>query len=155
MTPPHSAAAALTLQPVDTDNWRAVADLHVHEAQQAFVADPCRYLALCAYGGQWQPLAITLADRVIGFLMWAADPADGACWLGGILLDRTVQGQGYGRRAVQLALTQLAAAHGFTHFALSYQPANTIARRLYRSLGFVETDDWEDDERIARLSLAS
>jgi diamine N-acetyltransferase len=154
MTNQHLIAPTLTLQPVHADNWRGVADLRVHETQRDFVAEPCRYLALCAYGQQWQPLAIMLADRVIGFLMWAVDPADGACWLGGILIDQTMQSRGYGRRAVELALIQLAAEHGFTHFALSYQPANTVARRLYLSLGFVETDDWEDDERIARLTLA-
>ena len=138
-------SATLTLQPVDADNWRAVADLRVQEAQQAFVADPCRYLALCAYGGQWQPLAVTLDDQVIGFLMWAVDPADGACWLGGILLDRTVQGQGYGRRAVQLALTQLAAAHGFK------KDAGAIADRfwqLVKSAKQVVLADADLDESI-------
>ena len=44
-------------------------------------------------------------------------------------------------------------AHGYQHFALSYQPANTAARQLYQKLGFIETAEWEDDEVVARLSL--
>ena len=32
-------------------------------------------------------------------------------------------------------------------------PANVVAKRLYAGLGFVETDEWEDDEIVARLEL--
>lgn len=143
----------VTVHPVDSNNWREVAALQVTEAQRAFVAEPSYYLALCAYGDTWHPLAVYLGDEVIGFLMWGIDPADSACWLGGILVDARQQGKGYGRSAVQAAIAQLQQAHGYQHFALSYQPENTVARHLYQSLGFVESDEWEDDEVVARLAL--
>ncbi len=143
---------ALTLQPVDRTNWRAVARLSVTPAQTDFVAAPSYYLALCAYDEIWRPLAITLGTEVIGFCMWGVDPADGSCWLGGILIDQQYQGQGYGKRSVQTALAMLATKHGHQHFALSYQPTNGVAKALYHSLGFQETGEWEDDEVIARLS---
>lgn len=144
----------LILRPVGRENWRAVAKLAVAEEQREFVAEPCYYLALCAYDNIWQPLAITLADQVIGFLMWAIDPADPSwCWLGGILIDQRYQRQGYGRQAVQAALSLLADEYGQHAFALSYQPANTSAKQLYATLGFIETEQWEGDEIIARLSL--
>ena len=144
----------LTLQPVHRANWRAVAQLTVSEAQQAFVAAPCYYLALCAYDQLWQPLVVVLGEQVIGFLMWAVDPADGSCWLGGILVDQSYQGRGYGKQAVQAALGLLHNQHGYQHFALSYQPANLVAKHLYATLGFVETGEVEDDEVVARLGLA-
>ena len=81
----------LTLRPVDRDNWRGVAKLEVTAAQREFVSEPCRYLALCSYGGDWKPLAVCLGDQVIGFLMWVVDPADGSCWLGGIIIDQKYQ----------------------------------------------------------------
>jgi diamine N-acetyltransferase len=143
----------VTLRPVGSDNWRDVAKLKVTEEQRDFVSEPCRYLALCAYGKDWQPLAITLGEQVIGFLMWCVDPADGSCWLGGFLVDHDYQGRGYGRQALQTALAMLAEEHGYQHFALSYNPANTVAKHLYRSMGFTETGEWEDDEVVARLSL--
>lgn len=146
-------AASVTLCPVDRSNWRAITQLAVAPAQRDFVAEPCYYLALCAYDNIWQPLAITLADQVIGFLMWTVDPADASCcWLGGIMIDQRYQGRGYGRQAVQAALAQLT-AQGHQAFALSYQPINTVAKQLYASLGFIETAEWEDDEIVARLSL--
>ena len=140
------------LRPVSRDNWRDVARLRVAESQRGFVAEPCYYLALCCYGGEWQPLAVYLIERVIGFLMWAVDPADGSCWLGGILVDQSYQRRGYGRQAIQAAITMLTEEHGYQHFALSYSPDNA-AKYPYHKLGFIETNEWEGDEVVARLSL--
>ena len=143
----------VSLRTVDQDNWRNVANLKVSEAQRDFVAEPCRYLALCAYGKDWQPLAICLDEQVIGFMMWTTDPADGSCWLGGIIIDEGMQNRGYGSQAVQAAINLLYEQHGYRNFALSYQPANLIGKHVYAKLGFVQTDEWEDDEVVARLSL--
>ena len=151
---PATSYAQVTLHPVDQSNWRAIANLKVFEIQREYVAEPCSYLALCCYGQDWQPLAICLGDQVIGFMMWSTDPADGSCWLGGILIDRGMQRHGYGRQAVLAAVAMLRGRHGYQDFALSYQPANLAARSLYHQLGFVETDEWEGDEVVARLSLA-
>jgi diamine N-acetyltransferase len=143
----------ISVRPVNRDNWRDIANLKVTEAQREFVAESCYYLALCCYGNDWQPLAIYLDERVIGFMMWAIDPADGSCWLGGILVDQGMQGQGYGRQAVQAAIMMFKEEHDYRNFALSYQPANLIAKHLYSKLGFIEMNEWEGSEVVARLSL--
>ena len=143
----------VSLRPVDPGNWRDVANLEVSEDQREFVAQPAYYLSLCCYGGDWHPLAICRDEQVVGFMMWAVDPADGSCWLGGILIDRGMQRRGYGRRAVEAAIAMLSDKYGYTDFALSYQPANLVAKHLYGKIGFVETDEREDDEIVACLSL--
>lgn len=141
------------LEPVDAANWRAVADLEVTAEQRAFVAEPARYLALCCYGtAGWSPVAIRLGDHVVGMLMWAVDPDDGACWLGGIVVDRRWQRRGIGRDAVRAAIDRLTRQGGHRDFALSYRPDNHVARRTYAALGFVETGEREDDEVVARLA---
>ncbi len=147
-----SPTGLLTLKPVGADEWRDVTALEVTDAQRAFVAEPAYYLAMCAYGGLWRPLAIVLDGHVIGFLMWAVDPEDDSCWLGGFLIDRRHQRRGYGRRALEAALNMLATEGGHRRFALSYAPDNP-AKPLYDSLGFRETGEWEDDEVVARLTL--
>jgi diamine N-acetyltransferase len=58
-------AGRLRVTPVDANTWRGVAALKVTEAQRANVAEPAHYLALCAYGGLWHPLAVRLGERVI------------------------------------------------------------------------------------------
>jgi diamine N-acetyltransferase len=93
-----------------------------------------------------------LGEEVIGFMMWAVDTDDGSCWLGGILIDKKHQRKGYGRQAIQAAISMLGEKHGYQDFALSYSP-NNPAKHLYHKLGFKETDEWEDDEVVARLSL--
>jgi diamine N-acetyltransferase len=146
--------AQISIRPVNHNNWREIAKLKVSETQREFVAEPCYYLALCCYGKDWQPLAICLDEQVIGFMMWTTDPADGSCWLGGILVDQGMQRHGYGRQAVQAAITMLSGEYGYSNFALSYQPANLAAKHLYRKLGFIEMNEWEGDEIVARLSLS-
>jgi diamine N-acetyltransferase len=150
---PAKNDGVISLRPVNQDNWRAVANLGVAENQRQFVAEPSYYLALCCYGGDWQPLAIYLDDHVIGFMMWATDPADGSCWLGGILVDNDMQRRGFGTQAVLTAIAMLEREYGYQDFALSYQPSNLVAQNLYRRLGFVETNEREGAEVVARLSL--
>ena len=112
---PADGEPRVTLHPVTGDNWRDVAKLETNEAQRAFVAEPLYYLALCNYGDLWHPLAVVLGEQVIGFLMWALDPEDASGWLGGILIDQTFQGRGYGRQAVQAALAMLTEEEGIQH----------------------------------------
>ena len=50
-------------------------------------------------------------------------------------------------------MTMLNEKYGHRNFALSYQPANLIAKQLYRKLGFIEMNEWEGDEIVARLAL--
>jgi len=145
-------AEKVKLRPVNRDNWRDIAKLGVTELQREFVAEPCYYLALCCYGQDWKPLAVYLGNSTIGFLMWAIDPDDGSCWLGGILIDQNYQRQGYGQQAIETAIKLLTEEYGYQHFALSYSPQNA-AKCLYHKIGFVETDEWEGDEIVARLVL--
>ncbi len=151
---PQQDAERLTLTPVGADEWRDVAALEVTEAQRAFVAAPTFYLALCAYGGLWHPLAVLLGERVIGFVMWAVDPDDGSCWLGGLFIDRRHQRRGHGRQAVEAALDLLAREGGHLRFALSYA-ADNPAKSLYAALGFEETTECVDDEVVARRTLVA
>ncbi len=151
--PTNESTPPVTLEPVSVDNWRDVARLEVTDAQQAHVARPCYYLSLCHYGQLWSPWAIRCQGQVVGMMMWAVDPEDGSCWLGGILVDRGSQGRGIGQAAVRAAIDRLAREQGHRRFALSYHPQNRRAAHVYRKLGFVETGEREDEEVVARLHL--
>ena len=140
--------------PVDASNWRAVAQLRVTPEQEPFVAAPTYYLCLCHYGTTWKPLAVMHDGETVGFLMWGVDPADDSTWLGGIIIDAKRQGRGLGAGAVRAAIQYLNDETGAERFALSYEPSNARARRLYARLGFVETGEEEDDEIVARYTLA-
>ena len=69
------------------------------------------YLALCAYDeGPWRPIAVRVADEVVGFVMWGVDSTDGGYWIGGLITDRRHQRRGYGRAAVLELLDRAALA---------------------------------------------
>jgi diamine N-acetyltransferase len=95
--------------------------------------------ALCAYGGSpWQPLAVRVADEVVGFVMWGIDPEDESFWIGGLIVDRQHERRGYGR-AVVAQLLERAASDGYRDAALGYDHENKLAQSLCASVGFVET----------------
>lgn len=149
-----NAEPNVRLEPVSAATWRAVAALRVAPGQEAYVAEPAYYLALCCYGDAgWAPLTVIADGEVVGFLMWAVDPDDGACWLGGVLIAAAHQGRGIGTAAVRAATRALRRDRGLHRFALSYAPANRRARAVYARLGFVETNEREGEEVVARLEL--
>jgi diamine N-acetyltransferase len=142
----------ITVELVDVDatNWRHCAALRPGAEQERFVQPVTYYLSLCHYGQTWHPLAVVADGVVVGFVMWGVDDGDGSRWVGGFVVDASQQRRGYGRVALRLLVELLAAQPGCTGLALSYEPANTAARALYLSEGFVETGELEDDEVVAR-----
>ncbi|GIE76156.1 hypothetical protein Aph02nite_21060 [Actinoplanes philippinensis] len=139
----------ISLEPVTAANWRDCAALTVHPDQRRFVADVAYYLCMCHYGDTWNPFAVVRDGTVVGFVIWGVDD-DGSRWIGGLVVDARHQRQGVGREVVRRLRERLIAEPGTPNVALSYQPANTAARGLYLSLGFVETGETEDDEVVAR-----
>lgn len=106
----------ILLRPVNSENWSDVARLQVTQSLREFVAEPSYYLAMCCYGNDWQPLAIYLDEQVIGFMMWAVDPAENSCWFGGIMINQSYQRKDYGRQALQGAISMFAKEYGLKKF---------------------------------------
>ncbi len=139
--------------PVGHANWRAVADLDVAEDQRRFVGPTTGYLSLTHLGEEgWAPLAILADGETVGFAMWAHDPSDDACWIGGFLIDRAHQRRGHGRAAME-ALIAMAQASGAREVKLSYDAENGVARALYEGRGFGETGELVDNEIVVSLNL--
>lgn len=145
----------VALREVSSANWREVMRVRAARQQTKWVAPIGTYLALCRYGGTWNPLAIEADGTVVGFLMWGRDPDDFSYWLGGVVVDRSQQRKGYGRAAIEAAIAMLRSKPACEGIALSYRPDNEVAARLYASLGFAETGETEGDEVVARLAIST
>ena len=144
----------MRLVEVNGSNWRKVAAVEPRPGQERFVAPVSYYLCLAHYGGTWHPLAVEVGGSIVGHVMWGIDDEDGSVWLGGLVVDGSAQGGGIGRATVAAFLERFT-EEGQVNVALSYLPDNTIARKLYAGIGFVETGELEGDEIVARYQQTS
>lgn len=159
----------LRLEKVTGRNVWDVLELKVSESQRSFVASNDisiieAYTAITANGHAF-PFGIYDGETPVGFLMvgfdvddyWddAPDIAKGNYNLWRLMIDQRYQKKGYGKAAVNLALDFIKTLPcGEARCCwLSYEPENSVARKLYQSFGFVETGQMDGDELIAKLEL--
>jgi len=151
----------LEIRPVTKENWHALIDLKVREDQKKFVASNLYSIAQSKVGDEYQghwdlfPFGIYDGDEPVGFLMYAFNfehPREQA-YVQRLMVDEKFQGKGYGKFAMQKALEIFRADERIKNVAISYEPENDVARKLYTSLGFVETGEIVEDEVVALLKL--
>lgn len=103
---PPNKDCNITLRVIDENNWRRVANLSTKEGQRGNL--PANVWSLCeaGYNKKAWPRAIYAAETPVGFLMLrfsANEPA----YLMRFMIDGRYQGLGYGRRGIELLMTQL------------------------------------------------
>ena len=71
------------------------------------------------------------------------------------MIDKKFQGKGFGKKAMELALEFINTFPcGSAEYCwLSYESDKDVARQLYKSVGFVETDEKDGEEIVAILEL--
>jgi acetyltransferase len=72
-----------------------------------------------------------------------------------LMIDKKFQGKGYGKKVIELALEFINTFPCGTakYCWLSYESDNDVARQLYKSVGYVETDEKDGEEIVAILEL--
>jgi diamine N-acetyltransferase len=143
---------SVSLREITKDNYRKAFGLKVAAGQEGFVAANVWSIAQSKFHPTWEPLAIYDDDEMVGFLMHGADE-DGSRWIIRLMTDAAQQGKGYGRAAMIQILATLQAIPGCTGVGISYEPTNTVAQKLYASLGFIETGEVDDGETVAKLKF--
>ncbi len=145
----------MTLRDITRENWEQCVRLKVAPEQEPFVASNAISLAQSKYEPEWLPLALYDDEEMVGFVMYGVYPDEGKHWILRVMVDRRFQGKGYGRAAMRLLLDRLRAIPGCDEVAISYEPDNEVARRLYASFGFRETGEVVEGETVARLSFGA
>jgi len=157
------------MEKVNGKNVWDILRLCVKDEQKSFVASNEisiieAYTAITG-GGYAFPFGIYDGNRAVGFLMIGFDTDD--YWenppeiaknnysLWRLMIDEHYQHKGYGKEAVKLALDFIRTMPcGKAEYCwLSYEPENINARALYRSFGFCETGEMDEEEIIAVLKL--
>ncbi|MBR2691481.1 MAG: GNAT family N-acetyltransferase [Aquamicrobium sp.] len=145
-------AVSVVLEPVSDRNRRAILALELLPGQQDFVASNADSLEEAGEDGDAVPRAIVADGRVVGFLMYDASNDDEAN-IYRFMIDRREQGRGLGRAGIAAALGEIEGLAHVRKVLICYEPANTAAKQLYASFGFVEQGLDEDGEMIAELDL--
>jgi ribosomal protein S18 acetylase RimI-like enzyme len=83
-------------------------------------------------------LRVAVVDGVQVGWIWVTLPGPdrpGMAWIDNIEVHSAHRGRGHGRRMIELVEAELA-GHGVSRLGLNVFGHNTVARRLYESLGF-------------------
>ncbi|MCL2854015.1 MAG: GNAT family N-acetyltransferase [Defluviitaleaceae bacterium] len=163
----------IELKKITWDNYEAVLNLQLLEGQKGYVTPNYKSLVQAYIGitnDDEPPLPFAICKEcgeVIGFAMMEREEmgeddyfrqqfGDKAIYnLYRFMIDKNHQGKGYGRQAMVKILEFLRQAPrgAADSISICYKPSNETARKLYTSLGFVETGHMNGEDMLARLAL--
>ena len=159
----------LELKKINRNNVAEILKLEVFDNQKSFVATNNSsiieaYIAITENNHVFT-FGIYKDNTPIGFLMIGFDVnsddegapriAKGNYNIWRLMIDKKFQGKGFGKKAINLALEFINTFPcGIAKYCwLSYESDNDVARKLYKSVDFVETDETYGEEIVAILEL--
>ena len=159
----------LELKKINRKNVVDILNLEVFDNQKSFVSTNNSsiieaYIAITENNHVFT-FGIYNDDTPVGFLMIGFDVnsdeedapkiAKGNYNIWRFMIDKDFQGKGFGKKAMNLALEFINTFPcGIAKYCwLSYESDNDLARQLYKSVGFVETDEKDGEEIVAILKL--
>lgn len=145
----------LIFKEITKDNWEACYELKVAKGQEEFVAPNAYSLLEAQYedGGEFYPLAVYDGETMVGFLMYEKDYEDNSMGMCRLMIDEKYQNKGYGKASVLKLLDIIREKYGNIEFFTSYEPENTVAGKLYESVGFKKTGEVLYGELVAKIDL--
>ena len=147
----------VTFRDITRDNFEQVVGLEVAEEQQGFVRANLYSIAQSKAIPVLTPRAVyNEADELVGFVLYRGErqpDADPDGWLVRIMIDKRHQGRGYGRQTMEEIIRLVRDELGCRAVGLSVEPENRSARKLYESLGFVETGESIRGQLIMKLTF--
>ncbi len=146
----------ITLKKIDESNFIDCFNLQLGEGQDKFVSHPVRSLAQAyVYYSQCTPFGVYAGDKMVGYVMVIYDYDEQVYNIWHLMIDRAFQGRGYGRGAMHSALKYISSKpFGSSDTVLiTCDPENKAAMGLYRSLGFAETGESDEDQVELGLKL--
>ena len=140
---------AVILKCITEDNFLDAFHLKLRKDQEEFVSHPIRSLAQAyVYRNQCQPFGIYQDEEMVGYVMVIYDYDVPEYDIGHMMIDEARQGRGYGKEALKRVLEYIGTKPfgESNRVVLTCNQQNIPGLRLYRSLGFQETGNVDEDE---------
>ena len=146
----------ITLKKIDETNFLSAFGLKLREGQERFVSHPVRSLAQAyVYYHQCTPFGIFCDEQMVGYVMviYDYDLEEYDVWH--LMIDKEHQGRGYAKEAMRLCLEYIEETPfgSSKKVVITCAPENVPAMTLYRSLGFRETENADEDKIELALML--
>lgn len=142
----------IRLERVNLSNWEQAITLDIADDQRRFLETPSILygIAEVQFHPPYLPYVIWDGETMVGFVIYGHLPEDSTkWWIPLLIIDHRHQGKGYGRAAMEAVIQAVRGqAPDSTEIALNFKPDNTVAERLYASVGFVRTDEIDDKGQI-------
>lgn len=127
---------------LNAENWYHCCELEVSAEQQRYIEPNAISIAQSKFEPTLKPYAIYVEDKVVGFLMYNSVPEElDGYWVYRIMVDKEYQGQGIGKIATKLMISEIAKLPNAKRIVVGYYPENVNAHKLYASLGFIDNSD--------------
>ncbi|MBN1955819.1 MAG: GNAT family N-acetyltransferase [Anaerolineae bacterium] len=147
--------AAVSLRQVTAETVLAVCKLSdtLPEQQQKMVAPNAVSIAQAHFSEQAWFRAIYADETPVGFIMLYDNPAEQEYFLWRLMIAAPYQGQGFGRRAVELLIAYVKTRPGAKELLASYVPIPGGPEGFYHKLGFLPTGEMDGGEVVVRREL--
>jgi diamine N-acetyltransferase len=139
---------AIHLEPLTPQNVRAVCDLRVAPAQEAFVEPNAVSIAEAYVHEQAWCRAVYAGDDLVGFVMLHDSVRGPGYMLWRLMIDARFQGRGFGGQVVEQVADHVRSRPGATELKVSVHLGEGSPGPFYESLGFLATGEAEGDEPV-------
>ena len=128
---------------IDKSNqWDCIV-LTLDESQKGFVADNKQSLIEAAYEDGLYTLGIYHEETMVGFVLYDYDDTFHGWSMSRFMIGKQFQGKGYGKQAAIAFLDYFKRKHNADKLYISVSLENTVARKMYTSIGFEEIKEIE------------
>lgn len=125
-----------------TNYWDCIA-LTIDKSQERFVADNKQSVVEAAYEDGLYTLGIYHEETMVGFILYDYDDTFPGWSMSRFMIAKQFQGKGLGKQAVLAFLDYFKNKHNADKLYISVSLENTIALKMYTSIGFEKLKEIE------------
>lgn len=148
----HSSSV-VSLREITKETVRDILKLKVAPEQEDFVAPNAVSISQAYFEETAWFRAIYADETPVGFVMLYDDPAKPEYTLWRFMIDAQFQKYGFGRTALELIIAHVKTRPGATVLFTNCVPGDGSPCPFYEKMGFVDTGDVDDGEKVLRYDL--